>query len=265
MSFSWAYQRENGNNSCTLSGLLFDKDYVLSHFPNEIKRILTDYQGTLDLLRSFDSLANTDFERATLEEILTLVVDRIPVWRIGEAFAEFFLQSHASIRFWHNQIRDQRNPNCSPAGTDLLGFTDAGTDIVFVFGETKTSKDTDSPPQVLYGRTGLRRQIGALCTDEKIRSNLIRYLGLKVKELPKDSPFREDFEKALKIYIKSGKKKVHLLGLLVRDTVCNENDLKAFYEQYENRIDKNTVFKFLGLYIPVEMDQWVSIINGGNQ
>jgi len=35
---------------------MLEKDYVISHFPNEIKKILTDYQGTLELLTAFDSL-----------------------------------------------------------------------------------------------------------------------------------------------------------------------------------------------------------------
>jgi hypothetical protein len=208
-------------------------------------------------------VTNTEFEKRTLEEIFTINPDKIPKWRIGEALGEFFLQEHFKIRFWHNQLRDLRNPDCSPGGADLLGFVGVDQEIIFVFGETKTSEDENSPPQVLYGRTGLRRQIVELRNNERKRNSLIRYLAFKVKPLPVNVPFRKDFDSALETYIKSGKKRMHIMGLLVRDTECNENDLRPLFENYEHDVDEPVILTLIGLYIPLEMEEWKSVIGKG--
>lgn len=262
MDFSIAYEEESidGNRSCV--GFLFEEQYVIKHFPNEIKKKLTDYHGTLNLIKSFETISNTEFDKSVLEEIFRLKLDRIDPWRIGEAFGEFFLQEHFNVRFWYNHLRDLRNPNASDAGSDLVGFTDVDGETLFVFGEIKTSGDKNSPPQVVYGRSGLKKQIDDLVTNKRTINNLIRYLAFKVLELQKNDPFYLDFHRALAIYLKN-QKRIHLFGLLVRDTACNCNDLKKRYLESKYTAYKDLLIKFLGLYIPIALEKWQSIVNGG--
>jgi len=262
MDFCIAFEKENANKNCSYAGFSFEKQYIIKHFPNEIRKKLIDYQGTLDLVKSFETVANTDFDKTVLEEIFSLKTSKMPAWRIGEAFGEFFLQENFRVRFWYNHLRDLRNPNASDAGTDLVGFVDSSGDTLFVFGEVKTSEDQSSPPNVVYGRTGLRKQIDELCNNERTVGNLIRYLGFKVRGLRQDDPFYQDFHRALGVYIKK-KKRIHLFGLLVRDKACNNNDLQKRYDEHEHSTHRDMIIKFLGLYVPIEMGDWESIVNGG--
>jgi hypothetical protein len=262
MTFNVVYEKENESKNCSYVGFSFAKQYVVEHFPSEIRKKLIDYQGTIDLVRNFETVANTEFDKTILQATFSLEPTRIERWRIGEAFGEFFLEQHFKIRFWYNHLRDLRNPCSSDAGADLVGFVDAGGETLFAFGEVKTSEDENSPPQVVYGRTGLKNQIAELCTNQTAINYLVRYLGFKVRGLQKDDPFYVDFHKALTVYVKS-RKRMHLLGLLVRDTACNHNDLSARYTEHEHTTPKDLVIRFIGLYIPIEMEKWELIVNGG--
>jgi len=262
MAFNLVYEKENGSKNCSYAGFLFEEQYIIKHFPNEIRKKLIDYQGTLDLVKSFDTVTNTEFDKSVLEETFSLRPDKIEMWRIGEAFSEFFLQENFKIRFWYNHLRDLKNPNSSDAGTDLVGFVDISEDTLFVFGEVKTSEDERSPPQVVYGRTGLKRQIAELCTNERTICNLIRYLAFKVVGLPRNDPFSQDFHRALAGYIRSNKR-IYLVGLLVRDTGLNSKDLQTRYDEHEHTTHKDMIVKFIGLYIPTKIGKWESIVNGG--
>ncbi len=210
-----------------------------------------------------DDLAQTEFDRKDLENILSLDLEEFKIWKIGEAFGEFFLEDQFRVRFWHNHLRDLKNPKASPSGSDLVGFIDIEEDTIFVFGEVKTSEDEKSPPQVLYGRTGLKNQIDKLKNDRKVSHNLIRYLGFRVKDLPRTDPFAKDYRSALGKYIKN-RHRVHLFGLLVRDTQCNCKDLKSRYNDLKNTTHKDMIIKFVGLYIPIKMKEWEQVIGGIN-
>ncbi len=262
MAFRSVFEEKNEKGNCSCVGFEFKKEYVAARFPNEVKQRLVDYEGTSTLINDFDPVAKTGFDKSALEDIFKLDLGEDPPWRIGEAFAECFLQESHKIRFWHNHLRDMKNPRASNAGADLVGFTDHQGETIFVFGEVKTSEDERSPPEVIYGRTGLKKQIEDLSNSHRARCYLIRYLAFKTRKLPQGDPFAEDFSKALTVYMRRNKR-VCLIGVLVRDTVANKNDLKARYDGHAHSTDQDMVITFLGLYVPIEMEKWKSLVNGG--
>ena len=260
MSFQLVYETKNDAQNCCYKGYSFDKQFVLDHFPNEVRKILIDAEGTNDLVEEFGTLNSTGFDETALVKIFKLSFTSIEPWRIGEAFGEFFLTEEFKVRFWYNHLRDLKNPKASDTGTDLVGFIDVDQETLFVFGEVKTSDDKNSPPNVVYGRTGLKKQIAALCSNREVVSNLVRYLAFKVYSLSESDPFRVDFEKALTAYLKSHKR-IQLMGILVRDTPVNENDLKSRYDEYKHKIDKDMIIEFLCLYVPVPIKNFSSTVN----
>lgn len=238
---------------------------IKKHYPEEIKNKLVDFEGTQDLVENFSSsIALTGFDSKTI--LLDIFSIEVPMqeWRIGEAFAEFYLEKHKGARFYWNELRDQRNINSNKTGADLLGFIELNSETVFLFGEVKTSNDPDSPPQVLYGKSGMIKQLEELANDKKKIRALIRYIGTKAMLFPSDSTFRLDYEKALNTYIKD-MTKYNLFGILVRDTKTNENDLKSRYKALKKKITVLTGLQLIALYTSIEQKEWPTIVNGLNE
>jgi len=282
-----SYQGQNTVGNCGYMGCTLEEAFIHEHFPKEVKESITDKRGSEELVEAFDSLATTAFTREGLKEVLSSRPVEFSEWRIGEGLAELFLKTNFNVRFWHNYISilrveffvkcvefllvfvsvqpswDLKNRNCSPSGVDLLGFVTEGANTLFVFCEPKTSSDLSCPPKVVYGRTVLRRQITALCTHGSTRNGLIQFLGFKVSKLPRDNPFRVDYEKALMTYVESDCKRLRLFGLLVRDTTPNEKDVISLYEHHKDIIVSELSIVFVGLYIPIKMADWKRIVDGG--
>jgi hypothetical protein len=102
----------------------------------------------------------------------------VEAWRVGEAIAESYLVEHRHCEFRWPGGRDLKNPESSPAGTDLVGFqTDAATSVRFSFGEVKTSNHAEYPPSLMYGRHGLKQQLEGLRDSHAVKDVLVKYLG----------------------------------------------------------------------------------------
>lgn len=259
MSYKISYS-EKMRDYCGYCGYEFKEPYIADRFHYEIKDKLFDISGTEELVKEFKDIPSTGFEKDALLEIFRIEGDlEIKPWRIGEAFAEFFLENEFGARFHYDHIRDAKNINSYQQGADLVGFIDAGKDTVFLFGEVKTSEDPNSPPSVLYGRTGLTNQLENLKNNERLKNNLIRYIGFKVKYLPPEDIFRKDYDRSLKTY-RINNKKVYLFGVLIRDTSPNEMDLKSRYESVINDLVESTSLKFVALYFPIKMNKWIALI-----
>lgn len=262
MSYKISY-REIMRDYCGYYGYEFMEPYIADHFHYEIKNKLFDISGTEELIKEFKDVLSTGFERDALSEIFSIEGDlEIEPWRIGEAFAEFFLENEFGARFHYDHIRDARNINSYQQGADLVGFIDTGKDTVFLFGEVKTSEDINSPPSVLYGRTGLTNQLENLKNNERLKNNLIRYLGFKVKYLSSEDLFRKDYDRSLKTY-RLNNKKIYLFGVLIRDTSPNKKDLSSRYESVIKDLVESTGLKFVALYIPIKMNKWIELIING--
>lgn len=181
-------------------------------------------------------------------------------FQMGEALAEIFLKKYFNCRFYWNRLRDTLNPKAILTGPDLVGFIEVDNEVLFLFGEVKTSSEEKSPPQVMTNPNGLENQIIDLFKDQQKRLNIIIYLSSKIN---KDhfNDFKNDFDKASKNYYKPNSTYV-LFGVLVRDTKPNEDDVKISYEKLSNIILKPVGIQLLSLYLKIPKSQWLSMING---
>ncbi|MBD0331825.1 MAG: hypothetical protein ICV66_04160 [Chitinophagaceae bacterium] len=246
-------------------GIEVSQKDVKAYFPNEVKEKLNDFEGTNELVETFStSIPLTGFDiNVILLDVFSLDVPATE-WRIGETFSEVYLEKEKGARFYWSEIKDQRNINSNKTGADLVGFIDMNGETVFLFGEVKTSNDPNRPPQVLYGKSGMIKQLEDLASDRKKVCALIRYLGTKAIMYRTTDPFRLDYEKALNTFI-SNMDKFHLFGVLVRDNDPDERDLKQRYKSLKAKINKVTGLQLLALYIPIVQSRWQSIVNGTNE
>lgn len=252
---SIAYSLGSGIRTCRGVQLEdgFD-DYVKSRVSDRYH----DKEGVKDLSGAFEDIPKTKFERTALAEIFKYKVDDIP-WRFGECLAECFLEDFESAQIPYNGSRDQKNPHSSSTGADLIGFSCKDGDCVFLFGEVKTSSDGKAPPAVVYGRSGLIKQIESLATETGVRDNLVRWLAFKVSQLSKSDQVRVRFEAATRSYI-SNKGHIRLVGALIRDTKADENDLKTRFTAIVSRLDSTIQLEFLALYVPLAPTEYIKMM-----
>ncbi len=237
-------------DNCFYSGIKFQDFFIQEYLSERIHQRYFDTEGSEELTNEFSDIETTDFE---IEELRKIFEIDIPIddWRIGEVLAECFLEDYKEAKFYYNHIRDAKNPRSSLTGTDLVGFVNTNNQTIFLFGEVKSSHQQVSPPSVIYGDTGLISQLNDLKGNSKVRGELIRWLGLKVFQLPDSHPFKIDFKKALYIYYNSENKRIKIVGVLIRDTEPNEDDLKRVFDDLKYDLDSDTLIELLALYLPM--------------
>jgi len=240
------------------------KEYLITR----VKEKLYDLEGTRSLIEKFESVASTDFEKQQLVEIFS-VTSNIEKWKIGEALAECYLEDFEKARFYYPPSRDTRSPKANLQGADLVGFIElANNFLTFLFGEVKTSEDKNSPPQVMYGSSGMTDQLSNIKNNPTVQKTLIKWLGVKVQNLPKDNPFKRDYERALKVYLQEiSEDKYFLAGVLVRDTEPKETDLRTRYKSLKTGINQELRLKLIALYIPIpikDLEKYITEYQGEN-
>lgn len=205
--------------------------------------ILRDDVGHTHLAGALAKLATTKFEMANLRRVLEQA-PTLTDWRVGEALAEGFLVAHRKCQFpWPNG-RDLRNLDASPAGADLVGFQFDVVSVRFAFGEAKTSSDTSSPPQVMYGRSGLNAQLESLRDEHEVIATLVRYLAHR-KEA---ASWRDTFNTAAARYF-TDPKDVALFGVLVRDQSPMATDLRSRAQSLGTH-SKKPAIEMRAIYLP---------------
>lgn len=247
-------------------GIAFEKNETYELLQNNVKNRLMDCPQRNEMLSILESLEqDTGFKRSEklLLDIKALYNQNIDVqdFRIGEALAEIVLEETFSCRFYWNELRDARNPKGNKTGADLVGFIEIDNEILFLFGEIKTSSEKKSPPQVMTNPTGIENQLKNLYQDQQKRLILISYIQNKIN-LVINTNFKQDFDSAIKSYYRQDGTNYLLYGVLVRDTENNENDIKISFDRLNQEILEPIGLKFLAIYLPVSKEQWLSIING---
>ncbi len=192
-------------------------------------------------------LAETGFEKDNVNRILTH--QRVPEdWRVGEAMAECHLRDHRACYFPWPAGRDQRNPDSSPAGADLVGFQQTavkGQDFRFAFGEVKTSNEEKWPPQVMYGRHGLVQQLETLRDDVAAKDNLVKYLAHRAP----GERWQEQYNVSAKRYL-ADSTDISLFGTLIRDVSPDASDLRTRARALAKGCPKRTSVELLAMYLP---------------
>ena len=252
------------NSRSRYIGMSFDKSFLLNYLEIRVKPKLFDYSGTETLMNEYGDIARTGFQKAKLQEIFKSRHEPIP-WRIGEALSECYLEDYCNARFHYESSRDAKNPRSNLTGADIVGFIDINDQTIFLFGEVKTSNQKLSPPTILYGRSGLIKQLEIIVNKKEVRYDLIKWLGFKAKNLENTHGFQIDYRRALEFYLRSDGELVKIVGILVRDIEPNEKDLKSRYNRLLKNLNKNIYFDLKAFYLPIDINQLDRIlINGGN-
>lgn len=247
-------------------GVSIDEQECCHHLQNAVWDNLQDsqeWQDSLERLRALRDETGFDASDGLLADIQALENEEIEVqqFRVGEAYAEVILEQGFSCRFHWNENRDTRNPKGNKTGADIVGFIEVEDQVLFLFGEVKTSSETaNRPPQVMTGAKGVENQLRDLYNDRSKRLVLISYLKNKMRHFPEGHQFRTDFEASQRAYY-SGIEYYHLFGVLVRDVEADEKDISSSYERLKNHILEPKGIKLMAVYLPICKEEWVEIIN----
>jgi hypothetical protein len=227
--------------------LVFTQAELEAMLAAEVRSIMLDEEGKHEVAALLSGVAQTDFQSAALQEILTATRPLEP-WRIGEAIAEAYLINHRHCEFPWPGGRDLKNPESSPAGTDLVGFQAQDHDNVavrFSFAEVKTSGDPSHPPSLMYGRHGMKQQLDDLRDSSPVKNALVSYLGFHAT----GRSWAGKFKKAGARYL-NDQSDVSIFGVLVRDVEPHPLDCSGRASKLANQCPPSTVIEVLALYLP---------------
>lgn len=202
-------------------------------------------------------LATTGMATEFVERLLK-ATPQPETWEVGEALAECALK-HASGREVHwpwNTVRDRRTPRASLPGTDLVGFHRDGDTVLLLFGEVKSSSEASTPPNVMYGATGMTWQLEESAKRLDIQLTLLHWLYTRCTS----ALHRELYEKAVRRYLASEGKELLLAGILIRDTSPNELDLKSRGKALSKKFTPPTRVELIAWYLPVPISEWPTLL-----
>lgn len=240
----------------TLSGSVFDN--------------LLDVEINQERISELTGLLETGFSQsenllADIQSLENAAPDDLRNWRIGEALAEVILEEKFQCRFHWNELRDARNPNGNKTGADLVGFIESEGNVLFLFGEVKTSSEmANRPPQVMTKADGIENQLKDLYSDRNKRQILITYLKSKTIDLPDLHPFKVDYDKALRSYYAISQS-YQLIGVLVRDVETDHRDVSISYNRIRTTILNPIGLKLIALYTSIQKSNWRNIIIGNTE
>ena len=203
------------------------------------------------------SLATTGMATQFLENVLKAVPDP-ERWEVGEALAECALQddSGRQICWPWNMVRDRRTPRASLPGADLVGFCSENETVFLLFGEVKTSSDTNTPPSVMSGSGGMAWQLEQSATRLDIQLKLLTWLQSRCRT----QPYRDFYKKAVRRYLASEGKDFLLIGILIRDTKPSELDLKARGNALSIQLQDLTSVELIAWYLPIRIADWLPLL-----
>ena len=234
----------HGASPSTGTGRSWNAKELGAAINGQVSALVFDDQGKADIEELLAGVAETSFEQEQLAQALA-DPDDVEDWRVGEAIAEAYLTEHRNCLFPWPDGRDERKSGSSLPGADLVGVQQDEHGDRFVFGEVKTSGEAKYPPGAVYGRTGLKQQLGDLRDKVDIRNDLFKYLGHRAK----NATWRDRFKVASKRYL-NNTSDVQLFGVLVRDVEPNVDDVRVRVEKLGNGCPAGTQIELLALYLP---------------
>lgn len=259
------YQHVDSNHR-SFHGISFNESECRSHLRGPVKDNLIDreeWQDLMERLRALHEETGFNANDGLIADIQALESERMEMqqFRVGEAYAEIVLEQEFVCRFHWNENRDARNPDGNKTGADLVGFAEVDGEVLFLFGEVKTSSETARrPPQVMTKTDGIESQLRDLYDDRNKRLILITYLKSKMRHYPDGHPFKIDFNASQRAYYSPGSN-FQLIGVLIRDVAADSRDLSSSYERLKAHILEPQGLKLLALYLPIQKEQWESVIN----
>lgn len=236
-----------------------DGDGFDTFITNDVASRLHDEEGSAEFETHLRSLANTGFARDSLDTILAAEIPVECDWAVGEALAEAYLASGHNITWPWNMERDKRNPHASLPGADLVGFRVADGEVQLALGEVKTSTDTNTPPGVMNGRSGMAHQIDNLVSNLSLICQLLKWLLPRCKGTQHEASFNE----AVSLFLRSGNSAIALFGVLIRDTEPSELDLRARGQHIAGSLQDPTTCYLIAIYLPCPISDLPVRVAGG--
>ena len=220
---------------------------------------IKDVEVSEPLEDEFRALATTGVRTEFLERFLTAIPDE-KGWEIGEALAETVLEKDSSrdIIWPWNEHRDRRTPQASLPGADLVGFCRDTHGHALLLGEIKTSADKRVPPHVMNSRSGMTWQLENNATNLGVQHSLLKWLRLRCLKPDLISAYRE----AVGRFLNSSGKDLILIGVLLRDTSSDENDVRSRACHLANRITDPVRVELLAWYLPIAIADWPAVLGG---
>jgi len=241
-------------------GLRVDEGDAFETFMGtDVAARLHDAQGADDFETHLRGLANTGFARDSLAAILAAQVPEERDWAVGEAIAEAHLQQAHSVIWPWNMERDKRTPRASLPGADLVGFQVKGDLVRLALGEVKTSSDTNTPPNVMSGRGGMRHQLEELAHNLTLIGQLLKWLQPRCK----GTAYEASFDLAVSLLLESGNRAVVLFGVLIRDIPPDQRDLSARGQLLAKSLEDPTRCHLIALYLPCTITALPTRVSGG--
>ena len=109
-------------------GRTYSDDDLSTALDGPVATIILDDAGNDAAEDLLLGISETGFQQDSVRRILSH--EREPEdWRVGEAVAECYLRDHRSCSFPWPAGRDQKNPDSSPAGADLVGFQETDRSV----------------------------------------------------------------------------------------------------------------------------------------
>jgi hypothetical protein len=247
-------------------GISVNEQECRAYLQGSVKDNLLDReerQNALDTLSALHQETGFNANEELIADIQALENEQLELkqFRIGEAYAEVILEEVFVCRFHWNENRDTRNPKGNKTGADLVGFIEVDGQVLFLFGEVKTSSETaNRPPQVMTSAGGIESQLRDLYDDRAKRQILINYLQNKMRHYPEEHSFKRDYNASLRAYY-SNNCQFQLIGVLVRDVVHDHRDVSLSYTRLSQHILEPNGIKLLALYLPIQKAEWQTIIN----
>lgn len=225
----------------------------------EVASRLHDEEGSTEFEAHLRGLTSTGFAINSLDTILAAETSEQRDWAIGEAVAEVYLAHEYDITWPWNMERDKRNPYASLPGADLIGFRNIEGKVQLVLGEVKTSADTNAPPSVMNGRSGMIHQIDNLANNLSLILQVLKWLLPRCKGTQHETLFNE----AISLFLDSGYKAITLLGVLIRDTRPTEADLQTRGRHLSGTLECPTICYLIAIYLPCAIQDLPAYVSGG--
>lgn len=233
-----------GNPPCTGNGFEWSTNDLNNALEGKVSSILFDDEGMDHMQEMMDTTELAHFEKVALNRINT-IPKYIEDWKVAQAIAIAWLTDHRQCLFPWNDSRDERKSGSSLPGADLVGLISDSSGDRFAFGEIKSSSDSRCPPAVMYGASGLLKQIEDIRDNTSVQDDLFKYLGHRARK----ASWINRFQKAGKRYL-ANKSDVQIFGFLVRDVNPNNNDLKVQVSVLREECPEETNIEMVALYLP---------------
>ena len=130
--------------------------------------------------------------------------------------------------------------------------------MCLLFGEVKTSSDSGTPPNVMYGRSGMNWQLQENATRIDVHHTLLRWLRARCA----NPEHLGRYKAAVARYLASHGSDILLIGILVRDTPPNERDIRSRAVALAQRLSPPTRVEVSACYLPIPITQWRAILQG---